>query len=180
MVQHKKKSVVAEHLEREQWYLLRTKPNGEPRARENLTRQGFSTFLPVEERERKKGRRNVLVLRPIFPGYLFVAFDVGEPGWTAVNNTYGVSHLICGDGGRPQAVPPDVMDALFERTDPEGRLQPPETIEPGSEMRIVKGPFADWVAEVAAAQDGRRVELLLEIMGRAVRITTTRDNLARA
>jgi transcriptional antiterminator RfaH len=31
---------------------------------------------------------------PLFPGYLFVAFDIGKDGWRKVNSTYGITRIV--------------------------------------------------------------------------------------
>jgi transcriptional antiterminator RfaH len=161
------------------WFVARTKPNGEFRARKNLERQGFTTFIPQEERQQKRGRRQVIVFRPVFPSYIFVAIDLRVPRWTSVNSTFGVTRLVPGADGQPARMPKGAIDSLLRRTDEEGRLLPPEAVEIGSDMRIVRGPFANWVAEVIAAPDDKRVQLLFDLMGRKVAVTTTRDNLAK-
>lgn len=162
-----------------QWFVARTKPNGETRALANLSRQGFQAFLPLEQRQQKRGRRQVLVLKPLFPGYIFLALDLDRPGWTAVNNTFGVLRLVALHDGRPSPLPGGAVEELLERTDDEGRLLPPEEIPIGSKMRLVQGPFANWVAEVVAAPDDTRISLLLDLMGRKVTVTTSRSNLAK-
>jgi transcriptional antiterminator RfaH len=161
------------------WFVARTKPNGEQRALINLSRQGFHAFLPREERQQKRGRRQALVQRPLFPGYVFLELDLDRPGWAAVNNTFGVLRLVSLQDGIPSALPRGAVEELLERTDEQGLLLPPEEIEVGSHMRVVQGPFANWVAEVVAAPDDARISLLLDLMGRKVTVTTTRSNLAK-
>ena len=39
-------------------------------------RQGFQTFLPMEEETRQRNGKFVTAMRPLFPGYIFVTFDV--------------------------------------------------------------------------------------------------------
>jgi len=159
------------------WFAVKVKPHNEARALANLERQGFRTFLPWEERQKTRGRNAVTVRRPVFPGYLFVELDVAAPGWGAVNGTFGVAYLVASPDGRPQALPSAVMDALMARTDERGLLQMEDSLVAGTEVRITHGAFADWVATVLEAPPGDRVELLLELMGRPVRVSVDRDHL---
>ena len=161
------------------WYVARTKTGGELRARLNLERQGFGTFLPREPRQMKRGRQQVVVLKALFPGYIFVDLDLTSPRWGVVNNTFGIARLVTGAEGRPARMPAGSVEALMARVDDDGCLKPPEEIEVGAEMRIVSGAFANWVAEVVAAPDPTRIRLLLDLMGQKVTVTTTRENLAR-
>ena len=58
------------------WFLAQFKPNCANIADKNLKRQGFQTFLPMEEETRKRNGKFVTAMRPLFPGYIFVTFDV--------------------------------------------------------------------------------------------------------
>lgn len=162
------------------WYVVRTKPKNEQRARLNLLRQRFNVFLPVEEKQQRRGKRQTITLKPLFPGYLFVSLDISQPGWSTIDNTFGVFHLLRGEDAKPQRVPHNVIATLIDRTDENGKLLPPEIIRAGDKMRIVQGPFSDWIAEVIDSSDERRIQLLFDLMGQAVRITTSRDNLAQS
>ncbi len=57
------------------WYLIQFKPNSHRLAERNLLRQGFETFLPMQEVTRRKASRFVNDLRPLFPGYMFVSVN---------------------------------------------------------------------------------------------------------
>ena len=54
------------------WAAVNTQPHREQVAHANLERQGFVTYCPVVRRRRSHARRVDEVLRPLFPGYLFV------------------------------------------------------------------------------------------------------------
>ena len=57
------------------WFLAQLKPNCANIADKNLKRQGFNTFLPMEEETRPRNGKYVTAMRPLFPGYIFVAFE---------------------------------------------------------------------------------------------------------
>lgn len=141
----------------EHWYLAQIKPNGLDRALTNLARQGFETFAPRQ----RAGRR----MQPLFPGYVFVRFDPLETQWRAIGNTYGVARLVAARTDRPDRVPEGVMQALFARCDASGFLLPPDDLAVGDKVRIVEGPFAGWVTEVAGMKGAERVVVLLSLLG---------------
>ncbi len=60
------------------WFLAQLKPNCANIADKNLKRQGFKTFLPMEEETSQRGGKFVTAMRPLFPGYIFVAFDAAR------------------------------------------------------------------------------------------------------
>ena len=65
------------------WFLAQLKPNCANIADRNLKRQGFKTFLPMEEETRQRNGKFVTSMQPLFPGYIFVAFDVARGFWRA-------------------------------------------------------------------------------------------------
>jgi len=95
------------------WYVVQTHTNSEAKAAENLRRQGYEVYLPQMRRWRSHARRRELVMRPLFPRYLFVRFDAETARWRAIFSTVGVSNLIC-EGDRPLAVPQPVIAGIQE------------------------------------------------------------------
>jgi len=151
------------------WFLVQLKPNGFERAKLNLARQDYETFMPVQEISQRCRGRLSLAIRPLFPGYLFVQIPPFRRDWRAINNTYGIARLVALQGGRPTEVPSDLMLALRARTDPKGHLQAPDNLVAGEQVRIIGGPFAQHVAEIETVVPGDRVVLLMQLMGRLVR-----------
>ena len=150
------------------WFVAQLKPNGYGKAKLNLARQGFDTFMPLVERTIRHARTERRVLRPLFPGYIFVSFDPDVAQWRVINNTSGVSSLILAGTNRPACAPESLMTSLLEFCDASGKILPPATFSSGDKVRVVRGAFQDMLAEVQHASDGERVRLLLEILGRTV------------
>ena len=134
------------------WYLAQLKPNGSTIARRNLERQGFEVFLPMENSVRRQGSRFETRLRPLFPGYCFVAFNPARGGWRRINGTYGVARLVQ-FGEQPSEVPRTLVEGLIKRCDAEGRLQPPATVAPGDTVQFRHAPFAGFVGTGVQAQE---------------------------
>ncbi|WP_296765332.1 transcription termination/antitermination protein NusG [Sediminimonas sp.] len=151
------------------WFLAQHKPNSHRVAKRNLERQGFSTFLPVQEETRRTRGRFVTHLRPLFPGYIFVAFDPAGGNWRAINSTVGITRLI-GAGNAPRIVPGELVDQLKARCDAEGKLLESQALAPGDRVTLATGPFADYVATVESLAPDRRVWLLLDLMGQQTRV----------
>jgi transcriptional antiterminator RfaH len=153
------------------WYVVHTQPNGEGRADLNLRRQGFATYLPRYARGRRHARRNDVVVRPLFPRYLFVALDPARDRWRSIHSTFGVSHLIA-TGEEPVAVPDGVVDEIRGRETHDGyvRLGLPAGIRPGSAVRLIDGIFAEATGVLERIADANRVAILLQLLGREVRV----------
>ncbi|MDR9429066.1 MAG: transcriptional activator RfaH [Salibaculum sp.] len=158
------------------WFLAQLKPNCARIADKHLKRQGFRTFLPLEEETRRRNGKFVTSDRPLFPGYIFVAFDAARGHWRQVNSTYGITRLVS-FGKEPVAVPRDLISQIMLRCDTDGKLRPPKMLEPGDQVTLTKGPFANFVAEVEKIAPDRRVWVLMEIMGGQKRVAVGADQL---
>jgi len=162
------------------WFLVQLKPNGLAMAQRNLQRQGFPLFCPMQPATRKRGARFVKTWQPLFPGYLFVSFRPETAPWRAINSTYGVARLVRFGGDAPAPVPHGLVQGLQMRCDKENRLLPPETLEPGDEVRILSGPFADFVTTVEKVAPDQRVWVLIDLMGRATKVAIAHHDIQRA
>ncbi len=158
------------------WFLAQFKANSHKIAERNLARQGFRTFMPMQEETRRARGKFITQMRPLFPGYLFVALDVLRGGWRAVNSTYGVARLVS-LGNEPTPVPPALVSELMRRCDADGTLLPPQQFEPGDEVMLTKGPFTDFVARIERITPDRRVFVLMELMGAQTRIAVSAEHL---
>jgi transcriptional antiterminator RfaH len=108
---------------------------------------------------------------PLFPGYLFVGMDPERARWRALNSTVGVSELIC-HSGHPAPVPDDVIDDIRRHEDERGYVILGEHagLKKGDKVRITKGAMTDHVGIFDASSEQQRVFLLLELLGRHVRV----------
>ena len=153
------------------WYVVNTLPHQEARADQNLRRQNYTTLLPVTRRTRRHARRMDTVLSPLFPGYLFVELDLENQSWSSINGTFGVKRLLCG-GDRPTELQRDFVTALQETIGEDGVASvPAPELQPGQQVRIATGPFADCIAAVLHLSPGERVKLLLNVLGGNVTAT---------
>jgi transcriptional antiterminator RfaH len=158
------------------WFLAQLKPNSARIAERNLKRQGFATFLPLEEETRQQRGKFVTSPKPLFPGYIFVAFDPACGHWRSVNSTQGVTKLVS-FGKAPAPVPLDLVSQLMLRCDSAGKLLPPKLLGPGDQVAITKGPFANFIAEVEKIAPDRRVWVLMDLMGSQTRVAVGAEQL---
>ena len=158
------------------WFLAQLKPNCANIADKNLKRQGFQTFLPLEEETRQRNGKFVTATRPLFPGYIFVAFEAARGLWRTVNSTYGITRLVS-FAKEPAPVPLDLLSQLMLRCDTDGKVLPPKLLKAGDQVVLNTGPFANFVAEVEKIAPDRRVWVLMEIMGGHTRVAVGADQL---
>ncbi len=161
------------------WYVVFTRPNGEELAAQHLKRQGFSTFLPRRLTMRRHARKQERVIRPLFPRYLFVGIDLGAQRWRSVHSTVGVSRLVC-RGDDPVRVPLGVVERLIDQQDENGCIRLAPSFRSGDRVRIREGAFADLVGLYEEVTDSQRVTLLLDLLGRQVRVAVAPEYLEAA
>jgi len=151
------------------WFLAQVKPNADAIARRNLERQRFTTFQPLERRTRVKAGKFISEDRPFFPGYLFIAYPTGAAPWSVVNSTYGVARLVT-FAGKPAQVPDAVMAQLQAACDPHEVMAINHQLEPGTRIEIAVGSFSNFVGEIERITPNCRVMVLLDFMGRQMRV----------
>jgi transcriptional antiterminator RfaH len=163
------------------WCAVHTHAQAESKAASHLRRQGFEVFLPRYRKTRRHARRVETVPAPLFPRYLFVALDPTETRWRPILSTVGVSNLVR-FGTAPAAVPTEVIDGIRAREDEEGFVAVTcvADLRAGDRVRIVAGPMSDVDALFECARDNDRVTLLLELLGRRVRVRVPARAVARS
>ena len=163
------------HMSKE-WFVLQFKPNSQQQAAKNLNQQKFETFLPLQDSTSRKSSRFVSTTRPLFPGYMFISFDRAETKWHKINNTYGVSRLVTFNSNLV-SIPTKFIDNLMIRYDLSGKLLPIQKLKKGDQVKILSGPFADFIATVEKYETDQRIWILMDLMGRKTKIKTPSDAL---
>ena len=163
------------------WYVVQTQANGEAKATHNLQRQGFEVYLPRYLKHRRHARKVDVVAKPLFPRYIFVAIDVATQRWRAVQSTFGVARLVC-NGDDPAQVPDGVVGAIRAREDDKGyvAIDAMPTFAPGDKVRVLAGAFMDSAGLFNGLADHDRVSILLDMLGRKVRVVLDADLVVAA
>lgn len=164
----------------ERWYVAMTAARKERFAEANLATQSYRSFLPLQLETRRHARKFRTVLAPVFPRYIFVAFDVDQRRWRSVNGTFGVQRLIT-DGERPLAVASGVVETLIQSADRRGALlYKADDLAIGDRVELVAGPFAGALGVLQRLDGADRVQVLLELLGGAVKVTAARHMVTAA
>jgi transcriptional antiterminator RfaH len=163
----------------QRWYVVQSQPNAEHKAVAHLERQGFGTYLPRYLKRRYHARRVDIVAAPLFPRYFFVAIDMTVQRWRSIFSTVGVSRIVC-NGDLPTAIPGNVVTALREREDAGGfvRLDHRLNFRTGDKIRVIEGVFADCLGLYDGMRDSDRVAILLDLLGRKVRVVVDMESVA--
>jgi len=157
-----------------EWFILQFKPNSHHQAAKNLKRQGFETFLPLTDITSRKASQFVNATRPLFPGYMFIAFNRTNTEWHKINNTYGVSRLVTFNSIL-KSIPTALIDNLMNRYDLSGKLMPMQKLKKGDKVKVLNGPFANFIATVETYETDQRIWVLMDLMGRKSKIQAQSD-----
>ncbi|MGQ9595664.1 MAG: transcription termination/antitermination protein NusG [Anaerolineae bacterium] len=131
----------------------------------NMQNKIFRVVVPVEEEvELRDGRRRT-VERRLFPGYILVDMILTEESWYVVRNTPNVTGFV-GTGNKPTPLSQEQVDKILQRLESEApRVKVSYRV--GQKVRIVEGPFADFIGVVDEIYpDKGRVRILVSIFGR--------------
>jgi transcriptional antiterminator RfaH len=163
------------------WYVAQSQPNAELKAAAHLNRQGFTIYLPRYMKRRRHARRVDHVPAPLFPRYLFVGIDMATQRWRSIFSTVGISRLVC-NGDVPQSVPDQIVAALRAREDEGGlvRLDLRPSFRAGDKICVLDGALAGCFGLCECMKDNERVAVLLDMLGRKVRVTVNVESVAAA
>jgi transcriptional antiterminator RfaH len=160
--------------------VVNTHPHREHFALENLQRQTYEAYCPVVRKRRSHARRVDIVLRPLFPNYLFVrtgceGFTRGHP----INSTYGVRRVVC-VGEAPGCIEHAFVESLKAREIDGAIVRPVSPYEVGQQVRVAAGPFDRIVGTIIAMDEKDRLTVLVEIMNRSTRLILSSNMVAAA
>lgn len=157
------------------WVVAQTKPHQERWAAENVSRQGFSWYLPMT-RQKLDPRRPAKTVC-LFPRYLFVWTD---GAWRSLLGTFGVTSLVM-SGERPSALPERAIESLKSRQGSDGLIRLPdalpERLKPGTPVRVNGGVFSGYTGVTAQDTGAARVKVLLDLLGRKTTVLIGNEDL---
>jgi transcriptional antiterminator NusG len=164
----------AEPVDDRAWYVVHCYSGQENKVRHNLEQrietmsmkdQIFDIIIPtVEEIEVKEGKRRTVEKR-VYPGYLMVQMILTEESWFVVRNTPGVTGFV-GMGNTPTALRSEEVAQILHRMETTTPTVRP-TYKAGQKVRIVDGPFNEFVGTVDSIDmDRGKVRVLVSFFGR--------------
>jgi transcriptional antiterminator NusG len=165
----------------QQWYVIHTYSGYENKVKTNLEHRIqsmdvadkiFQVVVPTEDEiEIREGQRKT-VQRKIFPGYVLVEMielhdsDEGSNlAWYVVRNTPGVTGFV-GSGTKPTPLEEHEVRSILQQM----RSEAPRVkvgFQPGQSVRIIDGPFIDFVGEVQEINlEKGKVRVTVSMFGR--------------
>ena len=163
----------------DRWYVVQALARREPIAKMRLEAQGYKIFLPQMIKSVRHARKMRQARVAVFPGYLFVALNPYKDRWRSINGTIGVARIITANEG-PAPVPRGVVETLASYMDNFGICRFDRDLKEGQQVRIVSGPFAQLIGQIATLDGKGRARVLLKIMSNEIITTLDQSSLELA
>ncbi|MHB0856703.1 MAG: transcription termination/antitermination protein NusG [Anaerolineae bacterium] len=156
------------------WFVVHSYSGYENKVKKNLEQRIesmgmqdkiFRVVVPTEEEvEIRDGQRRTS-RRRVFPGYILVHMIMDDESWYVVRNTPGVTGFV-GSGITPSPLSEEEVDKILRRMEVEQpRIK--VSFRVGETVRIIEGPFADFMAVVDELYPDRgKVRVLVSFFGR--------------
>lgn len=154
------------------WKVLFVKPRTEKKVSEYCKLYGIPFYLPLREKTRVYQRRKVVTHLPVFAGYVFACFPDSQQRQLLQTDLL-VRVLV---PKRPRLMLRDlvmVRRALLANP----ALTPTQPLQKGRMIRIMSGPFMGIEGRVARMAGTMRVVINVEMIGQAIAINATTDQI---
>jgi len=156
------------------WFVIHCYSGYEKKVKHNLEQrietmgmanQIFQVVVPTEDEiEVKEGKRRTIERR-VFPGYILVQMIMNDDSWYVVRNTPGVTGFV-GMGNKPTALRQEEVTNIIKRMEAEAP-KVKVTFKPGQKVRIVDGPFNDFLGIVDEIDmDRAKARVMVSFFGR--------------
>jgi len=156
------------------WYIIHTYVGHEDKVKNKLEQRiksmdAGTRILRVEipkenEIEIRSGQRRT-VEKKMFPGYLLVQMAMDHESWKVVRETPGVTGFV-GDGKEATPLEDHEADRILKQKE-EGVAQVKIRFKKGENVRVVDGPFTDFIGTVDEINMGKgKVKVMLTLFGR--------------
>ncbi len=158
-----------------EWFVAHTRPRCEKKLEHYCAREGFPTTLPLYRSVKKYRGKTEVFLKPLFPGYVFLRLQKRQRQ-KVFQSDYVANLLDVPDQAEFAAQLEDILFALEQEVDL--RLAP--AIEPGSRVRIRRGPLQGMDAWVQSRKGMTEVLLRLDFIGQGAAVKVSAEDLEPA
>jgi len=175
------------------WFVVQTRAGQERAVSRAVEKLDLEVFYPTFKRTISVGRRREDVVRPLFPLYLFAAFEIQDATWRSIFRVDGVQTIlpINGHASRAEKLPIPVPERVVVSLKAaailggghipimEDEREHLPRLNPGQRVRVIEGPFDGYEGLVDRDQK-ERVRVLLDIFGRETPSIVDRAALSAA
>ena len=156
------------------WYIVHTYSGFEKKVSDSLKQRAQAyglqdaigdVLIPTEQVLEKRGTKQIIASKRVFPGYIFVEMSMTDEAWHVVKNTPKVTGFV-GAGVKPTPMSREEVEQIL--TQVENPLPPTVDLEKGDQVQINEGPFTSFNGVVEEVnQEKRTLKVMVTIFGRA-------------
>lgn len=157
------------------WAAVSLKPNQSNKAESNLRQQGLNYLCPKIKVTKRLRNKFINKTELLFPGYLFVEINLDNGDVRKAQSTYGVSKIIR-FGSQIGVVPDAFINDLLASSDFKNSLHK-ETLMPGQQVKIIKGPFIGLIGKLSKVDSSTRVKCLFNLISRNFSCSILKEDL---
>jgi transcription elongation factor/antiterminator RfaH len=157
------------------WFAAYVRSRHETRVSEHLEARSVEFFLPQEKSERQWSDRRIVVMKPLFPNYIFVRIAAGDR--MRVLEVPGVVHLV-GRVGQPEAMEDAEIEQLRRAAQECMKPQRHPLIAIGERVMVTRGPLEGAQGLLVREKGRTRVVLELEMIGKAMSVEVDMEAIA--
>lgn len=158
------------------WIVARAKPNQDKTAFINLKQQNFEFFHPKFNTISRGQNKFKEIIKPVFPGYIFIAINLEENNWQRINNTRGISSIIM-FGNQIPLIRSELIEELKHRFSMNNTPKLADQFEVGTNAEIINGPFAQLIGKIDDINADQRIWILLDVLGTQTRVSVNKLDL---
>jgi transcription termination/antitermination protein NusG len=156
------------------WYVIHTYSGHENSVAVNMVQRVgtmglndkvLELLIPTQNKILIKRGKKKTIKEKLFPGYMLVKMIMEDDSWLCVRTTPGVTSFV-GIGTKPTPLPPEEVKSIQKFMAQEAPKYK-ASFSIGEAVRIVEGPFADFLGSVASIDESKgKVNVLVSIFGR--------------
>ena len=160
--------------EHARWYIVHTYSGHENKVAKSIKQRVqslgfenriFDIIVPTRNTIKVSQGKKETVKEKIFPGYVLVKMVLDDESWLLIRTTQGVTAFI-GAGNKPTPISEKEVEAIQKFMDEEEPLYK-TSFTIGEAVKIVDGPFADFLGTIDNIDDARgKLKVLVSIFGR--------------
>ena len=148
-----------------QWWVAHTKSRNEKALAHDLIGKNISYFLPMAWKVRRKSRRTIKSLLPLFGGYLFFCGDDNQR--TELLKTNRVANMIEVKNQKQFLYELEQIEKVLQTGAP---VTPHKYIKEGQKCRVIAGPLFGVQGIVVKSKGVMRLVLQVDMLGQAASV----------
>lgn len=146
------------------WYVLHVETGSEENVKKVLNRiNGVKAVIPIQEKlERRQGQER-LVLRVIFPSYVFVKLELTPEIYYRIRDTPRVYNFLGSE--KPESMKNNEILHILQMCNEEDVIGISDAIIEGRNIKVIKGPLLGLEGQITQVNKRKgRVKVIFDIL----------------